>query len=262
MSKPARTLARVSALPRPIDPSYPSNRLAVAGLLGSAAVSGLLLRQGWTTAARVGLGAFSAWAIARELDPDHSGSAALALGVVGAAALAGAPSLLGGMAAMNGTRVLSGTVGPAASLGDALALAGTAGISALGGGGSAALLPGAALLLSHRQRDRQSHAQGWTGPLALALGLLPAARGERARNVLSDVLSLAALGTAPVLLEREAVASRCDQASQTVSAQRLQLSRALALGGVLLGLTRQDSQAGLPLAGAALAVGLRRLFRP
>ena len=66
------------ALARSLDLSSPSNQLAVGGSL-----AGLLLArlsgQSWASSLRAGLGAFTAWAAARELDPDHGQSAAAAL---------------------------------------------------------------------------------------------------------------------------------------------------------------------------------------
>lgn len=77
-------MADVTGLGRPLDPGLPSNRPAIIGLAiaaVSAAVGDLLqsglvdLMVSLTTAVAV----FLSWAIARELDPDHPKSAALAM---------------------------------------------------------------------------------------------------------------------------------------------------------------------------------------
>ncbi|GAA5501658.1 hypothetical protein Dxin01_01395 [Deinococcus xinjiangensis] len=73
-----------SALPRAIDLRYPSNRFAAGGL-----VVGVLLSRGWGRALGNGLAGFSAWAMARELDPDYPDTANAALPLAWAAAAGG-----------------------------------------------------------------------------------------------------------------------------------------------------------------------------
>ena len=83
---PASALS-VSALPRPLDFSVPSNRTAVYGaaLFG---VLALLLGRGWRQALGVSGSSLLAWATGRELDPDSPASAAVALGLAGITGLA------------------------------------------------------------------------------------------------------------------------------------------------------------------------------
>ena len=105
-----------SALARPLDPSFASNRLAV---LGAAAglVLPLLLRRSWRQAVGISGAALLGWATGRELDPDHPETAALALGLAGGASLLGGSgqmqALLPGLSALSSLRLLVGTVGPA-----------------------------------------------------------------------------------------------------------------------------------------------------
>lgn len=106
----------ISSLGRSIDPSYRSNRAAIAGSVLAAlivAVAGLgadgALGVGPIAA---GGAVFLSWAIARELDPDHPASAVIALPIAfGVLAILGEPSLLLGAAVLLGARMTSGTVG-------------------------------------------------------------------------------------------------------------------------------------------------------
>jgi len=259
-----------SALPRPLDLSYASNRMALYGTLAFGAAS-LLFRRSGRQALGVGGVAMLAWATGRELDPDDSWSAAVALGVAGLAGLfqtAGrsAPALLPGMAALSATRMLSATVGYAASPQDAAALSAQAGAAALAGYRLPALLPAAALALSDAQDDAFAPQASWSAPTALGAALLPPLRKEAAEErpsqVVSDLLSLAALALSRQTLAPEQPSSSCDLVPVRVSASRLQASRALGLGTLAVALLRRESATLLPLAAACLSVGLRRTLRP
>ncbi len=263
------TLARSSALPRPIDLGMPSNRTAVFGALAFSVLPLLLGRSGRQALGVAGV-SFLGWATARELDPDAPSSATLALGLAGLAALAQtekslprtAPAVLPGFGMLSATRLLTGTVGHRASPQDLLALCVQAGASALGGHRAAALLPAAALALSAAEPDAQRPEADWGAPVALAAGLLPRLvrppADERPKQVYGDLLSLAALALTRTVTAPEQPTSRCDQVPLTVSASRLRASRALALGALALGLLRRESSSLVPLAAATLATGLRR----
>ena len=278
-----------SALARPLDPSFASNRLAV---LGAAAglVLPLLLRRSWRQAVGISGAALLGWATGRELDPDHPETAALALGLAGGASLLGGSgqmqALLPGLSALSSLRLLVGTVGLPAGLPDAAALSAQGGLAAVTGQRSAGLLPAAALWLSWRQRDDLSSQAtgGWWSAVALGAGSLPRWRGTAAkrsvqlpgRTPLSDVLGLAALGLASlglaslgltalglgtVLTAPERPLSARDHGPQRVSGERLQRARVLTLGALALGLLRGESGGLLPLSAAALATSLRRLSK-
>ncbi|MBC8122660.1 MAG: efflux RND transporter permease subunit [Gemmatimonadaceae bacterium] len=86
---PLNTLRGFTSIGRPIDPNYPTNRaialLALAVAVGGTVVSAF--RGGeWPQSITFGLGAgfavFLAWALCRELDPDHDLSAFLAAALV------------------------------------------------------------------------------------------------------------------------------------------------------------------------------------
>lgn len=195
----------VSALPRPLDFSVPSNCTAICGaaLFGALA---LLLGRSWRQAMGVSGSSLLAWATGRELDPDSPASAAVALGLAGITGLAQtgtrqtgqdqaaqvqtgqdqsrqsrgtAPAILPGLAALSAVRILSGTVGYAATRPDTLALSVQAGAAALAGYPVAAALPAAALALSAAEQDTlRPHAE-WGAALALGAGLLPQVFGHK-----------------------------------------------------------------------------------
>lgn len=147
-----------SAIARPIDPSYPSNILAVAVAGASALlfagynlVAVQELASSWVEAS---VGVFLAWAIGRELDPDRNLSAALAMAIAFLAALVAAPSLLSGLGVLIAVRLVTGSAGVQLKILDMVALIG---LGALLGTGSdsIAVLPGLAvgvLILEERSR--------------------------------------------------------------------------------------------------------------
>ena len=205
----------VSALPRPLDFSFPSNRVAVCGaaLFGALA---LLLGRSPRQALGVGGSSLLAWATGRELDPDSPASAAVALGLAGISGLVQtgknqtgqnqraqkqtaqdravraqtaknlsgrkrnvAPAILPGLAVLSAVRLLTGTVGYAATRSDTLALSVQAGAAALAGYPVAAALPAAALAHSAAQQDTLRPHTEWGAALALGAGLLPQVAGHR-----------------------------------------------------------------------------------
>jgi hypothetical protein len=110
----------VSGLGRPIDPSYASNRYAVAVTFAAGAVGavasfisgeGPAESLGWGVVA--GGSAFLSWAIGREIDPDRASTAALAAPLGAAAVAFGRPSLWSAAAVLLATRVLVRSTGVA-----------------------------------------------------------------------------------------------------------------------------------------------------
>lgn len=142
-------LHRTTALGRPIDPAYRSNRLAIAGsvltaltvIVGNAVLPSVLDVSPIASAVAV----FLAWAIGRELDPDHPASAAIAMTLSFAAiVLIGVPSLLLGTAVLLGTRLISGTAGTRLRPLDVVVLIAMAAVL----GTQSMVLPGAAVLIA------------------------------------------------------------------------------------------------------------------
>lgn len=122
----------LTSLSRSIDPRYPSNRLALAG----SAVAALLTAVAGLVSVDLGFGplgaaiaVFLAWAIARELDPDHPASAAIAMPAAFVLLLAvGQASLLLGTAVLLASRITAGTVGTDLRMLDGIALIGLCGL--------------------------------------------------------------------------------------------------------------------------------------
>lgn len=118
-------IAMQSPLGRPLDFRYRSN-LAVVVLAALAAIVATIYNSvatdplaspGWA----VGAAVFLAWAIGRELDPDHNSSAMVGAVVGGLAATFGRPSLFLAFGVLTGVRLIAGTVGIAMGRSDAIA---------------------------------------------------------------------------------------------------------------------------------------------
>lgn len=121
---------RFSSIGRPLQPEYPSNRavlllLPVAAVIGAAmawydgAGATDMLRAGALTA----LTAFGAWALARELDPDHNGAAfiAMAFGLL-AAVFVDEPGILVLFVTLGLVRMVNRSTGLAARMSDSVIL--------------------------------------------------------------------------------------------------------------------------------------------
>jgi hypothetical protein len=123
---------RFSSIGRPIDPDYPSN-LAITALSLVTMLLGIIYQflggQNWLDSILwgigLGLGVFLAWAICRELDPDHDLSAFVAAGLtlVGVF-LWGTPSIIGLLWLMLCVRIINRTVGLPATILDSLGVLG------------------------------------------------------------------------------------------------------------------------------------------
>jgi hypothetical protein len=135
----------VTALSRPIDPDYPTNRAIVAltllvavaaailrllseAALSEAALTGATLSESAMAGIQAGFVLFLAWALGRELDPDHDPSAFVGAGIALAALpLLGSPSLLVAFWLLLMLRLVNRTVGLPARPLDSLTLLGLAG---------------------------------------------------------------------------------------------------------------------------------------
>ncbi|MDV6375077.1 hypothetical protein [Deinococcus arenicola] len=239
------------ALARPLDFSYPSNRIAAAGAVG-ALLLGRVVRGNWWQALGVGGAAFSAWAIARELDPDSPQTANAALPVAAAAALLGGPgNPLAAFAALSGLRMIAGTTGDRATPADQMGLLVQSALAAATGNRSAALLASAAPLLTPASRSLQ--------PL---LGvLMPRLWRDGATGLITApaaLLGLGAVALTPIFTAPEPVDSPCDRAPRTVKAEEVQRARQAAVISLALGLGGGVREL-VPLAAAVVTVGLRRV---
>jgi hypothetical protein len=105
-----------TGLGRTIDLRLSSNRIAVIGaVLGTLGALALEWTRDGTIdlfgAGAIGVSLFLAWAIARELDPDHPGSATVALVLAAGALALGPPAAAIVAVILMSARVMTGTVG-------------------------------------------------------------------------------------------------------------------------------------------------------
>lgn len=121
---------KFTAIGRPVDPTYRTNRIILILTPIAALVAGVLafmnnneLLPALGTAVLVAIGTFLTWALAREIDPDHEWSAFVStalywLGML----LLGQPTiaLLALALMMISMRIVSRIVGPAAKIGDSV----------------------------------------------------------------------------------------------------------------------------------------------
>jgi hypothetical protein len=146
-----------SALGRPLDPRYPSNLIAVFG--SGAAVLFFFIYNLMaddplpTSAISAGFTVFLAWAISRELDPDHNASAYVAMLLAFVSVLFVTASPLFGFGVLIGTRLATGTVGLRVGRRD---LPFVVGFGALLGSGVNSLAAVAALVIGILVIDRYS----------------------------------------------------------------------------------------------------------
>ncbi|MGB5433455.1 MAG: hypothetical protein WBN24_08590 [Acidimicrobiia bacterium] len=150
---------QLSSLSRVVDPRYSSNRLAIAGATTAALMVVVASLVGFDVdggplAAAVGV--FLAWAIARELDPDHTASAAIAIPLSFVFLLVlGPASLLVSTGVLLGTRMAAGTVGTALrplDIGGIIVVSGLLGTNMVGAVGVAAMIVG--ILVGEPRRAR------------------------------------------------------------------------------------------------------------
>lgn len=123
-------LDRMTSLSRPLDPQIPSNRLIILFSAAVLVVSGAVHLLGGADVITAGIGAiftagttFAAWALARELDPDHNLSAGIAalLGLLGFVMWGDLELVYVGMLVV-ALRFINRTVGPPPTLYDNLLL--------------------------------------------------------------------------------------------------------------------------------------------
>ncbi len=127
MPPPAR---RLTAIARSVDPRLPSTRLPLLAAAAVAVVATVLeltaggagIPEAAGAGVRYGVGAFLAWAIARELDPDRPRSAQLALLAYLPAAALGAPALAASTVLLLAARVTLRSTGRPPTLVDLGAL--------------------------------------------------------------------------------------------------------------------------------------------
>lgn len=222
-------MVRESGLGRPLDPRDPSNLAAVAvtaatGLAGSWLARGDGLLPAGRAAVRAGGAVFAAWATAREIDPDHPGTAFAAMPLAAAGLALGRPSLAASFGTMLWARFAAGTVGLPLRPPDGLNLA-------------AGTATGVIEVARHARARRPLGAAGWivAGAAAVATGL-------------------ALTGPAP--------RSTDDTGATVLEPLRVGTARAAAGASVALSALagRDGVAATAPVAAAVIATAVRRLL--
>ena len=267
-------LRRFSSLGRPVDPHYPTNRaiatltLTVAaggtlvGLLGGTAPPTALIRAlAWS------IGFFLAWAIAREVDPDHDGSAFVAAGLsLGPLWLYGLPGFAALVLALLALRIVNRSVGPAAKTWDTVLILGLIawvawqGHTVIGALGAVALLADALLEPPHRVHLL---AAVIAAALLIAVGSAPDPVFARQQGMW---LWIAVLALVPflVLIRRSAAPrSISDRDARPLRGMRVRTAQGLALAAVIamLGTEGEAGLAAISSLWAAVAgTGLYALF--
>lgn len=252
-------IEHVTSLARVVDPRYPSNRLvligaAVAGLaVGAAALLGADPNAGPIAAA---VGVFLAWAIARELDPDHPMSAAIAIPVSLALSLSIGPSaLLVSTAVLLGLRMTSGTVGTPLRL---LDIAGIVGLSAALGTG----LTGATGVAVMTVGILVSEGRHWKGfaiaaAAAIAFASVATVTGIERTWVMPTSAEWVTIGLAVaatlLIVPARTSTSETDRRTGAVGRSRVTVSRIVAGLAMLLGLGLTGGVGVAALAGTTTA---------
>ncbi|MGQ0679097.1 MAG: hypothetical protein ACT4OM_05470 [Actinomycetota bacterium] len=147
-----KRMMRLTGIVRLMDFRQAGNRLAALGSMAAAAAGGLFavrhgapLPEAAFRGIEAGLVVFLGWAIAREIDPDHPGSATVALLFSGLILFSGRPNLAGLLGIALAVRILLRSTGKPPKATDLLFLIGLAAYSA---GGSSGVAAGVALAIS------------------------------------------------------------------------------------------------------------------
>jgi hypothetical protein len=227
---------------RPVDLSYPTNRaIAVASFLvmvGAALVQ-RLLDANWIRSvmwgAQAGLSVFLAWALCRELDPDHDFSAFVAAGLaVGGLLLWGLPDLTVLLWLILVLRVVNRTMGLPAGILDSLTTLGLGIWLSLEGNWAYGVVTALAFLLDSQLPIRT--------PRQLVFAVLGALGTTTAAVLLEDFswdggLSvwgvLVAVGASasfvPVIIESRDIISMGDGTGEPLKPVRVQAAQVIAL---------------------------------
>ena len=257
---------QITGLGRPIDLRHRSNLIA---LLGSATFGALLFTTTWAFdgAPDLGatisgaIGAFLAWAIARELDPGRPQVATVALAVAGLSAVFAPPAALMAGLLILAVRIMVGSVGADLRRGDwvvLVAAAGYAGTEAVGWPIAVAMIFAAA---------RRSETPAWLLPTmslasvvsAMAFADMPAP-GMPATSVAIVIVAAIVLGLVNVRPPR--ISTLSDSGAGRISGTDVTVARLVALVAIAGGtfLAPQTALTDLaPAIAVVLAMALPRL---
>jgi len=232
----------ITAVGRPIDPEYPTNRaialITLVIMAGGAlwrGLSGTAWRASAMWGVQAGLTVFLAWALCRELDPDHPLAAFVAVALaLPATYLWDLPQLGVILWLLIAVRVVNRTAGPPAGVLDALGLLGLTGWLSLQGNWGYGVIAALAFLLDSQLPN--------PAPRHLVFALLvvvitvvaafvgSGSAGQGAPSLAGGLIALAlSLLFMPVHLTARTVESVGDQTGEPLAPIRVQTAQALAL---------------------------------
>ena len=224
-------------LSRGIDLRLTSNKVAVGLTILGAIVGAAAARPeaGVQGAFAVGVGAFLAWAMGREIDPDRPLTATVA-GVITIAAsvVIAAPGLSALFATLAAVRIIARTTGLPPTILDIIGVSGIAAWAAFHPGWVAAVAVAIALIVDDRMTGPGGPAHHWQAWWGAALGALVAVVAGVRRDAWTSPTAwewtLVALGVAGALLliRPTTVTSRGDLTKEQLSAERIRAGRWLA----------------------------------
>lgn len=257
-------LAHVTGLGRHLDPALPSNRTALLGSVAAGVVHGaleLLTGGGIVIIGSVIAGAlvFLAWAIAREIDPDHPSAASLAMALAAPFAVLGDGSAFVVAALLIALRMVAGTTGVAlkpADIGVVVAAAIVVGFVA--GGWAVVPLLAAGVAMAAAGRGVPTAMLVTVAGLAAALlaGTLVLAGDAAVAGVCLAVVLVTLTGRS-----RERVASKVDAGGRLMETSRIHLAERLAAGAAVLLALSVAGGSGFVAAAPVVAAWLHRQTR-
>lgn len=242
---------------RHMDPRLPSNRFAgLISFIALVALGAAAVMYGWEPWRAFGgaIGVFVAWAIGRELDPDHTATAALASVAALGLAFVAPPDLWVSGAILIAARLVAGTVGARIKVGDVLVLALLGYIS----GGAVWLWPIGVGILAWLLVAPEVGRLKWSGVGFLVVGFVVAWYVAPIQPLLVDTGGLIAAGAVLLVglvsLIRCSASARTDARTGTVSSLRIRLARAATTLFTVCAIAGQDLDAFWDVAPAVAAI--------
>jgi hypothetical protein len=267
----------ITALARPLDPHYPTNSaialLTIVVIVGGTILQlmvGLGLTRSISWGITAGLAVFLAWALARELDPDHDLSAFVAAGLMLIGLLFfSSPSIIALFWVLVIVRMVNRTVGLPARILDSLMILGLGGWLTLQGNWICGLMTALAFLLDSQLPSPHGRQSLFVGAAIVVTAVVLFRFGGRLsrEGALSLPALLAVLGAfvlfVPLIMASRELNTLGDVTNEPLHPVRVQAAQLLALlTGILMGWWKGN--AGLvsvmPLWAAVLGVGLYRLW--